>query len=104
MVKYIQSLAEFQDIMKSEKVIVIDFTAKWCGPCKAIAPFFDEFSKTYNEKIECYKLDVDEMEDIAIDCNISAMPTFQFFKNGLKIDEFTGANAEKLRLKIEKLI
>jgi thioredoxin len=104
MVKYIESVEEFINIKKSEKLVVIDFTAKWCGPCKAIAAKFEEYAEKFGDKVECYKLDVDDQEEIAIDCAISAMPTFQFYKNGVKVDEFVGASSERLKEKIMKLL
>jgi thioredoxin len=104
MVKYIRSVEEYLDILKSEKLVIIDFTAKWCGPCKLIAPKFEEIASKYSEKIDCYKIDVDELEEITIDCNVSVMPTFQFYKEGKKIDEFTGASSDLLKEKVQKLL
>lgn len=75
--------------------MVVDFTASWCGPCKAIAPHFEELSTKYPE-IVFVKIDVDELEDVAGECGISAMPTFQVYSNGVKVSEMTGADPAKL--------
>jgi len=73
----------------------VDFTASWCGPCKAIAPYFAELAAKYPE-IEFVKIDVDELDDVAGECGISAMPTFQVYSNGVKVSEMCGADPEKL--------
>jgi len=84
------------------KLVVVDFTATWCGPCQQIAPRFEELSKEHNPDIEFVKVDVDDVNDIAARQNIKAMPTFQFFRNGDKIDELQGANVPHLKEKLEK--
>jgi thioredoxin 1 len=95
MVKHIASAEEFAAIKAAGKPVVVDFTASWCGPCKSIAPFFEELAAKYPE-IEFVKIDVDELEDVAGECGISAMPTFQVYSNGVKVSEMTGADKEKL--------
>jgi len=84
------------------KLVVIDFYAVWCGPCKMIAPKLEEFAQQMMADVVFLKVDVDECEEVATDYNISCMPTFILVKNGEKIDEFSGANAEKLKELIEK--
>ena len=79
------------------KLVVIDFFATWCGPCKTIAPKLEEFASKYADKVVIMKVDVDECEDIALEYNISSMPTFIFIKESKRLDEsFSGANADKL--------
>ena len=73
----------------------MDFTASWCGPCKMIGPFFDELSAKF-PGVEFVKIDVDDLDDVAAACGISAMPTFQLYSNGVKVQEMTGADKEKL--------
>lgn len=84
------------------KLVVVDFTASWCGPCRFIAPYFEELAEE-NPDVEFVKVDVDDAEDVAGECGISAMPTFQFYKGGVKIDEMRGANKEGLATKVAKL-
>lgn len=105
MIENFSNLNEFK--MKTggaiqNKLIIVDFTAKWCGPCQRIAPFFEELSNRdeYITKCNFYKVDVDECEDISAECGISSMPTFQFYLNGNKVDELIGANTEQLVEKI----
>lgn len=89
-----------------DKIIILDFTAQWCGPCQRIAPFFEELSNDnkYLPKCLFYKVDIDESEDISTYCEISSMPTFQFYLNGEKIDELVGANKDELVNKINSYI
>ena len=84
-----------------DKLVVVDFYATWCGPCKIIAPQLEEMDKTMDDVV-FLKVDVDEAEEVAQEYNISAMPTFIFFKNGKKIDDFMGANSDKLKDMIKK--
>ncbi|EDV58384.1 thioredoxin-2 [Drosophila erecta] len=78
------------------KLVVLDFFATWCGPCKMISPKLVELSAQYPDSVVILKIDVDDCEDIAMEYNISSMPTFVFLKNGDKIQEFAGANATRL--------
>ncbi|CAI5438939.1 unnamed protein product [Caenorhabditis angaria] len=77
------------------KPVFIDFTASWCGPCKMIAPTFDNLSNIYLNAL-FLKVDVDECADTAAAYGISAMPTFLVFQNGQKLDQLKGASNEKL--------
>ncbi|CAG7822039.1 unnamed protein product [Allacma fusca] len=78
------------------KLIVVDFYATWCGPCKIIAPKLEEMAQQFTDVI-FLKVDVDECEEVASSYNITCMPTFMFFKKGEKVDDFSGANADKIR-------
>jgi len=85
------------------KTVAIDFTASWCGPCKMIGPKFDAMSNDEKySKIEFVKIDVDECDDDAAAAGISAMPTFQIWQNGAKVDELVGASEEKLKALLDK--
>merc|ERR1711976_1158739 len=75
--------------------VVVDFTASWCGPCKMIAPFFQELADKYGEGYTFCKIDVDEEDDCAAEHGISAMPTFLAFKGGAKVGTLQGAAKAK---------
>jgi len=78
------------------KLVVVDFYATWCGPCKMIAPKLDEMASQFTDVI-FLKVDVDDCEEVASQYGISCMPTFMFIKKTEKVAEFSGANADKLR-------
>jgi len=78
------------------KLVVIDFFATWCGPCKMIAPHLEEMDKTMDDVV-FLKVDVDECEDISEEYKVTAMPTFIFLKNKEKVADLTGANIDKLK-------
>ncbi|XP_077355619.1 thioredoxin b [Festucalex cinctus] len=101
----IESLEEFEGYLKNsgDKLIVVDFTAVWCGPCKMIGPVFEAASKQseYADVI-FLKVDVDKCDEITAKFDISCMPTFHFYRNGERIELFSGANADKLKDLIAK--
>ena len=101
MVEYIEKIDDFLEIIKSDKLVIIDFTATWCGPCKRIAPEFENMSKVYTDCI-FKKVDVDEGVEISEHCDIGSMPTFNFYKNDNMLDSFSGANIETLKEYIAK--
>jgi len=102
-VKQVKDLAEFEDLTSGDKPVIIDFTATWCGPCRMIGPVFEELAESSGDKAIFIKVDVDEAEEIAAKCGISAMPTFKVFKNGKMQDELVGASREKLEAMVAKL-
>jgi thioredoxin 1 len=103
MVRQVKTLQEFKEVINGagNKLVVVDFWATWCGPCRAIAPKFEALAQTYTDVI-FIKVDVDENEETSQECGITAMPTFQFYKNGSKVSEFKGADAAKLEAEIKK--
>ncbi|XP_052675227.1 uncharacterized protein LOC128156931 [Crassostrea angulata] len=101
MVKQVDSKAEFDSTIKDNKMVVVDFFATWCGPCKMIAPKIEEMEKEYSGVV-FIKVDVDENEETAAACEISAMPTFHIYKDGAKVGEVVGANEKAIRDEIQK--
>lgn len=77
--------------------LVLDFTAKWCGPCQKISPEYEKLSSLDEFKdILFYKVDVDKSEELCEKFKIQCMPTFILLKDGEEVDRLTGANMEKL--------
>ncbi|XP_028329617.1 thioredoxin-like [Gouania willdenowi] len=106
MVKEVQNLDEFKALLKEagNKLVVVDFTATWCGPCKQIAPEFAKMeADPDNNNVVFLKVDVDEADDVSGHCGINCMPTFHFYKNGEKVFEFSGANVQTLKSKVVEL-
>jgi len=83
-----------------DRLVLIDFTATWCGPCKMMSPIFEELSGKYRG-VGFLKVDVDECPDIAGKYNVQAMPTFIFFKHGKEIDRMRGADTAGLEAKVK---
>ena len=102
-VQEISSHKDFnQTINKPGKIVVIDFWATWCGPCKAISPVFEKFSDLEEyANLEFYKLDVDKVEAASLEAGIRAMPTFMVFKDGVKVKELVGANPSGLKVLLD---
>ncbi|XP_078436876.1 thioredoxin H-type-like [Wolffia australiana] len=81
------------------KLVVIDFTASWCGPCRAITPILIDLAKKIPH-VTFLKVDVDELKDVAEEWKVEAMPTFIFLKNGNVVDKIVGARKDELHLKV----
>ncbi|KAJ8262624.1 hypothetical protein GJAV_G00168480 [Gymnothorax javanicus] len=105
MVREIKDLEEFHSALKEagDKLVVVDFTASWCPPCRRISPVFSSLSEEAEfMDIVFMKVDVDLAQELAVSCEIQCMPTFQFYKNGQKVDEFSGADEAELRERLKK--
>ena len=83
--------SEFSGLLQEDKLLVVDFYATWCGPCKKLSPTLDEVSEEFAGQVNIVKVDVDESEDLAMDYGIRSVPTVLFFKNGQQVDKFVGA-------------
>ena len=80
------------------KVVVVDFTAKWCGPCKKIAPQLEKLSETYAASMNVFSVDVDEVRELVEHFKVSSMPTFIFFYRNQVMYVTKGADADKLTM------
>ncbi|VDN98535.1 unnamed protein product [Rodentolepis nana] len=98
-VRHISDEKEFEDLVKGDKLVVCDFYATWCGPCKALAPKLEALAKE-KTSVVFVKVDVDEMEDLAQKHEVSAMPTLIVFKRGAPVGRFIGADIEKVKAAI----
>lgn len=83
--------ANFQDTIKSDKLVVIDFWAEWCGPCRMVGPIIEELATEYADKVVIGKVDVDNNDEITSKYGIRNIPTILFIKNGEIVDKQVGA-------------
>lgn len=91
--------SEYQTIISEPELTVVDFGASWCKPCLAIKPFVKKLATEYEEKCNFVLIDIDEAPEIAELEQISSVPTFIFYKDGKKLERFSGAD-EELLLKV----
>ncbi len=94
-----------KEVLNSSGLVMIDFWAVWCGPCRIIAPTVEELSKEYAGKIKIMKLNTDENPEIASKYKIMGIPTLMFFKDGQKVDQVVGAVPKpQLKAKLDSLL
>ncbi|XP_010431035.1 PREDICTED: thioredoxin H2-like [Camelina sativa] len=92
----------YNEIKESNKLLVVDFSASWCGPCRMIEPTIHAMADKFTD-VDFVKLDVDELPDVAKEFNVTAMPTFVLVKSGKEIERIIGAKKEELERKVSKL-
>ncbi len=93
------------EALQKDKVVMVDFWAAWCGPCRMIAPAVEELSHEFEGRAVVGKMDVDTNANIPTMFGIRSIPTILFFKNGEMVDKHVGvASAQALREKLESLI
>ena len=81
----------FDELLAGEKLVIVDFWATWCGPCRMLSPLLDEVEEEMADKIEVVKVNVDDADEIAMRFRIMSIPTLLFFKNGQMVDRSVGA-------------
>lgn len=83
--------ANFAEIINTDKPVLVDFWATWCGPCRALAPVIEELANEYEGKAVIGKCNVDDCDDLPMNFGIRSIPTLLFFKNGELVDKIVGA-------------
>lgn len=102
MVKHVNK-EEFENLIKQEKIVVVDFFAVWCGPCQMLTPVLEDLSNELTE-IDVLKIDIDEEQELAISMGIEVVPTVMLFKNGEKRKVLEGLRSKSEFIEeIEKL-
>jgi thioredoxin 1 len=93
-IKHITDASFEMDVLKSDKPVLVDFWAEWCGPCKMIAPILEEIAKVYEGKLQVVKMDVDANQAVPAKFGIRGIPTLILFKNGAPAAQKVGAMAK----------
>jgi thioredoxin 1 len=88
---YIQDEAEFDTLLETAPLFVVDCTASWCGPCKLIAPLIDQLAEEYSDRAKVFKLDLDANKPIASRFGIRSIPAVMIFKQGELAETLVGA-------------
>lgn len=83
-----------KSVLENPGIVLVDFYADWCGPCKAVSPIIDELS-TEMSNVSFVKVNVDENQDVASEYSIFSIPTFLIFKNGQVISQLVGAQGKE---------
>ncbi len=95
----------YEALMASDKPVVIDFWAEWCGPCRMIGPIIEELAEEYKDRVVIGKCDVDSNDDIVAQYRVRNIPTVVFIKGGAVVDKVVGAaSKDALKAKVEALL
>jgi thioredoxin 1 len=97
--------SNFKEEIKSDLPVVVDFFAEWCGPCKMLAPVFEELSNEYQDRVKFAKVNIDSASTTAQQYNVMSIPTIIIFKDGRNVDQTVGfIGKDSLKEKIDALI
>lgn len=93
------------EVIQSDKPVLVDFWAEWCGPCKALGPVIDEIANEYNGRVKVGKVDTDSNRDTSVRFSISAIPTVILFHKGEIAEKFVGLRGKKdFQASLNKLV
>lgn len=95
----------FKEILATDKPLIVDFWAVWCGPCRILSPTVDDVAEKFEGKVDVAKCNVDDCQEIAVEYGIRSIPTLLFFKNGQVVDRTVGVVPQsEIEAKISKLL
>ena len=90
-----------KEVINSDKMVIVDFWATWCGPCQMLGPVLSEIAEEHKETMKVCKVNVDEEQELAMEFNIMSIPTLIFFKQGKVVKNVVGFHSKK---ELENLI
>ncbi|KAH8363996.1 hypothetical protein KR084_001181 [Drosophila pseudotakahashii] len=88
----------------ANKYVLVEFYATWCGPCAMIGPRLEQLATEYSGRMLILKIDVDQNEDLAVQYEVSSMPTFLIIKNRVTLIQFVGSNIDRVVTTVEKFV
>ena len=91
LIKHVTDASFKSDVLQSDKPVLVDYWAEWCGPCKMIAPILDDLAKDYDGRVQIGKMNVDENRDVPAQFGIRGIPTLMLFKGGELVATKVGA-------------
>jgi len=105
MTKYINDETFSDEVVSSDKPVMVDFTANWCPPCKVVSPIVDRLATEFDGKVKVLKLDIDTAPEVVKEFGVKSIPTFIFFQSGKEVDRWLGAgkNESAFREKLNSL-
>ncbi|WP_414565885.1 MULTISPECIES: thioredoxin [unclassified Anabaena] len=104
LVAYVQE-SEFDTLLSEEKVVVVDFTATWCGPCRLVSPLMDQLAEEYKDRAQVVKVDIDENKPIFKKFGLRSIPAVLIFQNGELVETIVGVSPyEQFSDAVKKLL
>jgi thioredoxin 1 len=98
-IKHVTDASFEADVLKSDKPVIVDFWAEWCGPCRQVAPILEEIAGEQAEKLTIVKLNVDENPATATNYGVLQIPTLNVYKNGEVVKQIIGAKPKAMLLR-----